>query len=151
MKRVLSSYRWRRRLLRSGVAGLAVAFLLVIGFRYSNTGGERDLPRPRPGKPQLVAAPPKTVPVSASDSAVISRVARAFVASAVLRRHLVASWPLVTQNMREDLTRAQWATGAIPVVPYPAGDVRDVRWKQTYSYRGRVGLRVLFEPKLGAR
>ena len=45
--------------------------------------------------------------------------------------------------MRGGLTRAEWATGEIPVVPYP---VESARWKVEYSNSEGVGLLVRVEP-----
>lgn len=42
-----------------------------------------------------------------------------FVATAVLRRQTDCSYELVTERMRQGLTRAAWKGGSIPVVPFP--------------------------------
>ena len=151
MKRVLTSYRWRRRLLRLGVVAVAVGGLVVIDSHYSYNGTASKLPQPQPGAPQLVAPSPKTVPLRAADARAVRIVARRFIESAVLRRHLPQSWSLVAPALRQHLTRAQWATGAIPIVPYPAGDLKVAKWNLAHSYRNSVGLSVLLQPKPRAR
>jgi hypothetical protein len=78
------------------------------------------------------------------------KVARMFVATAVLRRHTGDSWRLVGPELREGLTQRQWARGAIPVVPYPSSAFSSARWRLRYSYPGRVALDVALFPKPGA-
>ena len=41
-----------------------------------------------------------------------------FIATAVSRVHVERSYDLVTPAFRQGMTRRQWATGDIPVVPY---------------------------------
>jgi predicted MFS family arabinose efflux permease len=48
----------------------------------------------------------------------VEPVVRRFVAAAVERRNPEASFALVTPELRQGMTRAQWATGNIPVVPF---------------------------------
>jgi hypothetical protein len=47
-----------------------------------------------------------------------------FVATAVLRRRTDCSYELVTDQMRQGLTRAAWRGGSIPVVPFPTAAPR---------------------------
>lgn len=53
-------------------------------------------------------------PTGTSATAVRDR----FVATAVLRVDTVCSYELVTAELRQDLTREQWARGEIPVIPF---------------------------------
>jgi len=41
-----------------------------------------------------------------------------FVATAVLRVDTVCSYDLVTENLRQGLSRSAWAGGTIPVIPF---------------------------------
>jgi hypothetical protein len=50
-----------------------------------------------------------------------------FVTAAVTRNHPERSWPIVDSSLREGLTRRQWITGNIPVVPFPAVAVGPLR------------------------
>lgn len=77
-------------------------------------------------------------------------VARRFLLTAVARKHVERSWGLVTPALRDGYTRAQWAEGDIPIVPFPV-DV--ARWKLDYSYVDSLGFSVaLFPPpKSGVR
>jgi len=147
--RVFSSPRRRRRLGRLGLVTVGAATVAVVGLHYS-TKANRGLPQAHAGAPQLVAPNPRAVPF-APEQAAVEAVVRRFVTTAVFRRHVGQSYDLVTSSLRQDLSRAEWARGAIPVVPYPASAVKSVRWNLGYSYSNRVELRLAFLAKPGAR
>jgi len=50
-----------------------------------------------------------------------------FVSTAVTRRHVERSWPIVDPSLRAGETKEQWQTGNIPVVPFPAAAVGPFR------------------------
>jgi hypothetical protein len=52
----------------------------------------------------------------------IERTVRHFIASAVERDHVAASFSLVTPELRQGLTKQQWATGNIPVLSFDGVD-----------------------------
>jgi hypothetical protein len=54
-----------------------------------------------------------------------------FITTAVARVHVETSYDLVTPAFRQGMTRRQWATGDIPVVPY--FHIALTRWK--YAWR----------------
>jgi hypothetical protein len=148
MNRLLSSRRRRRR---AGWIGSLVALagvLTFVGVHWSNTG--RDLKSSFTNEPvQTVAANPQSMPFAGDERDQVRQVAAHFVATAVVRRHLDQSWELTAPALRKGFTRAQWLSGEIPVVPYPAEAVALVKSKLDYSYAGRVGLRVAIFPKAG--
>jgi hypothetical protein len=74
-------------------------------------------------------------------------VAAAFVNTAVLRIHTERSYDLSDKAFHQGLSRAEWATGNIPVPPYRREDLDVVKWKLDYSYKDRVGLEVYLQPK----
>ena len=43
------------------------------------------------------------------------------------------SWELATPELRQGMSRTDWASGSIPVVPYPADAIAEVRWHLDYS------------------
>jgi len=49
-----------------------------------------------------------------------------FVTTAVERSHPERSWPIVDPALREGLTRKQWQSGNIPVIPFPAASIGPV-------------------------
>ena len=67
-------------------------------------------------------APPQGCMATQADC-VVEEVVRRFVATAVERQDPEASFDLVAPELHQGLTKAQWATGYIPIVP-----VQDVDW-----------------------
>ena len=74
-------------------------------------------------------------------------VAAQFVSTAVLRTHTERSYDISDKAFHQGLTRAQWATGNIPVPPYRREDLDVVKWRLDYSYKDRVGLKIYLQPK----
>jgi hypothetical protein len=151
VKGLLASPRGRRRAAKLAVVlALAVTFT-ILGVFYSNTSPTRHS-APFTNEPvQTVAPLPKSVKFSPEDRKEVSAAAGRFIATAVFRRHLDDSYDLVVPEFHQGLTRAQWHTGSIPVMPFPANDVALMRWSLDYSYRNRVGMRVAFLPKQTAK
>jgi hypothetical protein len=67
----------------------------------------------------------------------------------VARKNLAASWVLTAPALREDFTLKRWKSGNIPVVPYPADLSRPAPVKVEYSYKDKMLLLILLEPKPG--
>jgi hypothetical protein len=70
--------------------------------------------------------------------------AQQFVLTAVRRNHVEQSWEMVCPEMRQGFTRASWAKGEIPVVPYPASFAK---WHLAYSYEREIDLQVALYAK----
>jgi hypothetical protein len=110
------------------VAGL-VTFLIVY-----NVGGLRNTSKQLPETPlkgpaQQVQNLGPHVPLSAE----VKQVATQWIRASVLRRDLVKSWRLTAPELKQGLTLAEWKTGNIPVVPFPAaafqaGGIVRVNW-----------------------
>ncbi len=127
---------------------LAAAALASLAIRYRNTGvSQGTAVRDRPAN---VYARPESVPFTGARKKAAGVVVREFIDQAVLRKNPGASWELVTPSFRQGLTRAQWRTGNIPVVPFPTEDFAEARSMLAYSYLDRVGLEVALLPKPGA-
>ena len=90
---------------------------------------------------------PKRVPLTARNRREGLTTAARFIQSAVARKDVGDSWDLIVPSMKAGYTRASWARGDIPVVPYPVGGAR---WQLDYSFRNRMGLKVALFPKRGA-
>jgi hypothetical protein len=151
VKGLLSSPRRRRRaawLTAALLVGATIAFLAVF---YPNTSPTRHS-EPFTDEPvQQVAPLPKSVKFTPADQKAVDAVASDFIETAVFRRRLSHAYDLVCTDFRQGLSRKEWMTGNIPVVPYPKGAVALMRWKLDYSYTGRVGLHVAFLPKPSAK
>ncbi|HST24649.1 MAG TPA: hypothetical protein VLJ76_01530 [Gaiellaceae bacterium] len=151
MRRLLSSRRRRRRLLWLTIVAALAAGATVTGLFYSNTGDNPDASAP--GGPVKITVPrnQKTVPVATHFKEIEAVVAK-FVSTAVMRRHVDQSYDLVASQLKQGMTRAQWQTGNIPVVPYERPqDLSFTKIKVTYSYTNRVGLIVGMFPKAKAK
>ena len=145
----LASSRFRRRAVWVGaLAAVAGGVALLVVF-VGNTG--HTVPqRFEAGKPQVVPPPPKPDVFTAAERRDVRAVATRFVESAVYRRHVDDSWGITTAQLHQGISRADWANGEIPVVPYSAEAVAEVRWRLDYSYAKDVALKVAFYPKPGS-
>ena len=90
---------------------------------------------PRPHRTRL--RPPRS-----ADS---SRRSRSSSATAVARDHPERAWPIVDPRLREGLTKREWATGNIPVVPYPAVGVDLIRLQSLVGSTALV--EIILDPK----
>jgi hypothetical protein len=144
---VLSSPRLRRRLLWAG-AGLAAAGAVVLAVMLWPREEEPEAPLVDAGPVLEASAEPPEVPLTAATRAAVLDVAQRFLTSAVVREAVGASWELTHPDLRQGLTRREWTSGDIPVVPYP---VDSARWRLGYSQEGVVGLEVYVLPKPGSR
>jgi hypothetical protein len=144
--RLLRSSRFRRRAGWLAVCLAVAGGVAFVGVRFSNTG-HPEKETFQPGKPQLVPRNPKADAFTPAEQRQVRAIAVRFIESAVYRKHVVDSFALTTSELHQGLSRADWAKGTIPVVPYPADAVDNVRWRLDYSYAGEVGLKVAFYPK----
>ncbi|HZO62524.1 MAG TPA: hypothetical protein VFB35_06035 [Gaiellaceae bacterium] len=146
MTGLLASSRFRRRAAWVGVCLAVAGAVAFLGIRFSNTG-HRFEDTFTPGKATLVPAAPKSDPFTRAEQRQVRAIAVRFIESAVYRRNVRASFALTTSGLRQGESRADWASGTIPVVPYPAEAVQTVRWRLDHSFANEVGLKVAFYPK----
>jgi hypothetical protein len=124
------------------VAGV-VAFLIVY---YGNTAPKENL-NPSPGfKPTVVKPNEKQVPPAREARLVAGR----FILTAVQRKNLERAWPLAGPQIRQGLTKKQWLTGDIPVVPW-FGQLGEVPLAVDYSVSNEVEFTVILQPKPGTK
>lgn len=121
------SHRRKRRLLIWGslavvAGGIAAAVVLIPSVKH--TGASAPTPPPRARTRTQPRARPKprthTIRLTPAEKRRLLGSISLFVTTSVARRHPERSWPIVDPQLREGLTRRQWASGNIPVVPYPA-------------------------------
>jgi hypothetical protein len=135
--------RGRRRLVW-GLAGVAAAAGLVLVLVL---GPNKDAP------PQHLSQAPAIEPapqVKAPLSKEARRVAIRFIQTAVAREHLDEAWTLVGANLRGGLTRKQFLSGEIPVVPFPIDKLDVAPYKVDESYETSALLEVALLPRKGA-
>jgi hypothetical protein len=75
------------------------------------------------------------------------RTSREFVRAVVLRTDLARGWELAAPALRVGLTRQEWLTGAIPVVPFPAREFARASFKVVRSRQRDVLLGVYIVSK----
>jgi hypothetical protein len=146
MRRLLASSRFRRR---SGWLAICLAVAGVVAFvgiHYSNTG-HKERQRFTSEKPQLVAKSPKVDVFTSAEQRQVRAVAARFVESAVFRNDVADSFAITTNGLRQGESKSEWASGTIPIVPFPKEAVQTVRWRVNYSYADEVGLKVAFYTK----
>lgn len=134
----------RRERLAIGVAG----FLLLAGVVAAAVV---FLPN-RNAAPETVSTLPAKVPKSeaaAPLSAEARQVAGRFVLTAVARKNLAEAYDLVGPNLRGGLTRKEWLTGNIPVIPYPIQSLRLAPFKIDESHKSDALIEVALLPKQG--
>ena len=86
-----------------------------------------------PAGPTQVVRVPRAVPMTAARKRAIDALLATFVPAAVERRQPLRALPLVTPAFRAGVTRADWARGNLPVMPYRAQGSR-FGWTFDYSY-----------------
>jgi hypothetical protein len=95
----------------------------------------------------VAAAPAGATRLSTSDRAAINRTLDAFVASAVKRQNVRASYDLVTSQLSGATTRAAWAKGELPVYPYPARGTSFHTWTIDYVLPNDVAFELMLQPR----
>ena len=140
-----ASHRARVRLLRRSIIAVVVLIVALLIVFVRNTGHSTATPINEHGQAKIFHEP-KTVKATPEErAAAISTLSR-FVRSAVIRRGLASSWLLATPHMKEGTSRADWLSGNLPVVPYPADGFRTVGFTLTYQYQAILGFDALVLP-----
>lgn len=145
VKRVLASYRWRRRIIWLTVTAAISTGAVVIGFTWSNTAPYESTAPTGPLK--LTYSPPKAVRLRLHDKALALAVVSRFIDTAVARKNVDRSWGLVAPELRAGVTRKEWDTGSMPFSPYP---VAGARWRLLYSDVQGIGFSVALFPAKGS-
>jgi hypothetical protein len=132
----------RRAWWAAGLLALAGLFV-VLQVALPRGGALPDTSRP--GRPQIVHTP-RAVPLTPDRRRAINAVLDAFVPSAVERRDPVHALSLVTPAFRAGISREDWASGKLPVVPYDARGERFHGWTLDYSLPREVSVDVMLQP-----
>jgi hypothetical protein len=116
------SYRRRRRLVALIVVavvagGISAAIVLLPRGEKPDRGPTSLPPRADQAVSQRISRPRH---LSVADQERLRSTIALFVSASVARHHPERSWSIVHPILREGLTKRQWSTGNIPVVPYPA-------------------------------
>ena len=145
MVRLLSSPRRRRRLLWMLAALLVVGSATGVVLLWPKT--DKTVEGPTGARGWEVPAQPKPERLTERTVDETLTVAAAFLKTAVARQRVGDSWDLTAPSLKEGYTRAEWARGNIPVVPFPVGGAK---WQLDYSFKDSVGLKVALFPRRGS-
>jgi hypothetical protein len=143
-KQILLQKRRRERVAMSvaGLLLLAGVFAAAVVFLPNRNAAPETVST-------LPAQVPKTeaaVPLPAAARTVAGR----FVLTAVARKNLAAAYDHVGPNLRGGLTRKEWLTGDIPVIPYPIQSLRLAPFKIDYSHKSDALIELALLPRKGA-
>jgi hypothetical protein len=141
---LLSSPRRRRRL--AWVSGVASFLGGLVAVALLWPAVER-VPETMSTEPAVVLTTPRNVPLTKDVRAATIEAANVFLHAAVKRDHPERAWEVVHPELREGYTKASWATGDIPVVPYP---VDAAIYRLDYSRANLVGWKVSVYPPKGS-
>jgi hypothetical protein len=130
---------------------LLVAIAAAVAGLFTLVPSNTRAPKQRFSKEAVQLTQTKDVPLRRTDRRAIDLLLRRFVASAVARRDVAASYDLAAPELRQGMSRAQWAKGDIPVQPFPAR-ASSQTWEQVdWSHPDDVGLDALYQPLPGAK
>ena len=146
---ILSSYRWRRRLVWAAVA-LVFVVALVLAILSLPKHGRRFTETFR-NEPSQVVVSDKPVPVTRAMRRQVNETLVRFVATAVTRKDPVAAWDLSTGAMKRGTTRADWARGNLPVFPYPAIPAQARGWTVVSSVKDDLVADLVLQPPRGSK
>ena len=138
-----------RKRRREHVAIAVAAFVLLAGVVAA---AAVFLPN-RNAAPETVSTLPAQVPKTEAAAPLPSearKVAGRFVLTAVARKNLAEAYDLVGPNLRGGLTRKEWLTGNIPVIPYPIQSLRLAPFKIDYSHKSDALIELALLPRQGA-
>lgn len=146
--RILQSPRRRRRLAWLAIP-LALVPLIYLGVHFSSPGNPGNATGPEIN--QNFAAEPKRSPFTPAEQQAVRPVLREFIKDAVAGENIAQAWNVAGPSLKQGLSRAEWDSGKLPVVPYPAADRGLGSWSYVeYSYVNSVGLEVFLFPKPGS-
>lgn len=135
----------QKRALVGGVAVFAVGAAALVATVFWNTSDTLETPV------RDEAATVLEKQVEAPLAPDVKRIATEFILNAVARRDIASTYDITHVDLRGTMTRAQWAAGNIPVVPYPVDEVKDDQWTVAYSLNDEALLEVRLIPAEGAK
>jgi hypothetical protein len=119
---------------------------VAVGVLWPNTGEPTE--NVFAGDQAYVYKEPEAVQLTRVERARALATAANFVTHAVARRKVELAYDLTAPSLRGGITRAEWRSQDIPVVPFP---VEEARWKIEYSYEDALGLQVLLLPTVKSK
>lgn len=136
VERVKTSPRLQRRLFIGSLVVFALGAAALTFAIFGNTAPNRESAISNEDAQVLKAQ--KKVPVSDEAKAVATK----WILGAVSREDLAGTFDLTHADIRGSMTRAEWESGNIPVIPYPVDKIYEGRWRVDYSYEDEALLEV---------
>jgi hypothetical protein len=123
--------------------GAAVLLVGVLAFIFSRVGGS-DPTSAQPATDFHPTLPVNSTPLKNANGITVKRfeqldpqvrsTIRTFLATAVARKNLGASWAVIAPSMKAGYTYKQWANAkALPVIPYPISSLNDTTYYLDYA------------------
>jgi hypothetical protein len=139
------SYRRRRQLLRlSSVCAVTAVIATGIVLLPKGEKLHREPTSPPSAEESRPSLPPHQTRLSTAEKQRLVSSVSLFISTSVARHHPERSWPIVHPLLREGMTKREWSTGNIPVVPYPAVGV--LMLKLDYVIDETAQVEILLEP-----
>ena len=136
------------RTLNRALPWIAGAVLLLGVFAFWQTQTKTDsTPETFQAGEVVNPAADKTVPLPPQ----AREIAVQFLKTAVVRKNLDDAWRISGPDIRQNLSRKEWMTGNIPVVPYLDAALDKSPVKVDWSYANDVSLQVVMQPKDGSK
>jgi hypothetical protein len=145
----LSSQRFNRLMLIAGVIVLAVgAGVLVLTLAG---GSDKTSFNPSPGFKATL--PQKSIPLKNASGAEVKTyeqldseirtTVRTFLSTAVARKHVDQSWPVVAPSVKAGYTRKEWrSANQLPIIPYPFDNINKVQYYLDYASNREILMEV---------
>jgi len=127
-------------------SGVIVGGLLVVGGIFAFGPNKNADPEHFTNEPAQVVKQEPKAPFDPAARLVAVR----FVQTAVAREHLDEAWDLAGPQVRGGLTRAEWMTGNIPVVPYPIDKLQVAPFKVDESHKSSAIIEIALLAKKNA-
>jgi len=131
---------------------VAVAALLVLVGVLSHHNRSKPSSESTTGQTGSVqlGSVEQEVPLRGAERAAVRSTLQRFVDTAVSRRDIAGAYDLITSDLKEGMSRREWAKGNIPVYPFPAARQRVAISFVDFSYPHDVEVDTLLQPKRGS-
>jgi hypothetical protein len=135
---------WRRAL--PWVAGVVLFFgaIAAIAVFFGDTDPPKETFSNQPVED--VTKPEKNIKVPAE----VRQIAQKFITTAVARKNLDDAYDIVGPQIKQGMTRAEWNTGNIAVIPFPVDKLDYAPFKVDYAHPGDILMEVALLAKDGS-
>ncbi len=136
---------WRRALPWVGAALLFAGVIVAMAVFLGNTAN--DPKETFSNQPVVdVTKPEKNIPVPPE----VRKLAQQFIETAVARKNLDSAYDMVGPSIKQGMSRAEWNTGNIAVIPFPVDKLDYAPFKVDYAHKGDVLMEIALLTKEGS-